>query len=66
VITYLNGEEICTSSAEYDQSNGISGMTACDHPIKVKKGDIVKLKSVYDIVKHPMYVTQSIPGEMYH
>ena len=66
VITYLNGKEICTSIAEYDGSNGIFGMSACDKPIKVKKGDVVSLKSVYDIVKHPMSVLLLTLSWPYH
>jgi hypothetical protein len=54
MVTYLNGKEICTSNAEYDEKNGIAGMTACDHPVEVKKGDLISMKSTYDIVKHPM------------
>jgi stress up-regulated protein Nod 19 len=50
----LNGKEICTSNAEYDKENGISGMSPCDQPIKVKKGDLISMKSIYDITKHPM------------
>ena len=50
----LNGKEICTSNAEYNKENGISGMSPCDQPIKVKKGDLISMKSVYDITKHPM------------
>jgi len=54
MVLILNDKEICTSSAEYDASNGISSMGACDQKIPVKKGDLIKLKSVYDIAKHPM------------
>jgi len=29
-------------------------MSTCDKPIKIKKGDTISMKSIYDVVKHPM------------
>jgi hypothetical protein len=54
MVLKLNGEEICTSKASYDEKNGINGMSSCDKPIRVKKGDLLAMESLYDIVKHPM------------
>jgi hypothetical protein len=56
MVMYHNDKEICTSAAEYDAANGINGMGACDNVVKIKKGDLLKVKSVYDIAKHPMFV----------
>jgi hypothetical protein len=54
MVLSLNGQEICTSNATYSNNGFISGTTPCGGEIKVKKGDFVSMKSVYDIVKHPM------------
>jgi hypothetical protein len=54
MILLINGKEVCTSSAAYDQKEILSGMSSCDDTFKVKKGDLVTLKSIYDIVRHPM------------
>jgi hypothetical protein len=56
MVLNLNGEEICTSDAEYDKNGFISGTTPCDRKVKVKKGDFMSMKSIYDVAKHPMYV----------
>jgi hypothetical protein len=55
MVLYLNDKEICTSQATYEGHN-IAAMNTCDKAIKVKKGDALVLKSVYDITKHPMFV----------
>jgi hypothetical protein len=55
MVLNLNGEEICTSNATYDKAI-ISGMSICDRRVKVKRGDFLSMKSVYDVAKHPMYV----------
>jgi hypothetical protein len=54
MVLSLNGQEICTSNATYGNNGIISGTTPCGGEIKVKKGDFMSMKSVYDIVKHPM------------
>ena len=54
MILYLNGKEICTSKAVYDEKDVIQAMTSCDETLPVKKGDIITMKSIYDIVRHPM------------
>lgn len=54
MVLYLNDQEICTSLPTYDKNNGIVKMSTCDSPIKIKKGDTISMKSVYDVVKHPM------------
>jgi hypothetical protein len=59
MILYVNGNEVCTSKPIYE-TNGIgnetvlTGMTVCPAPVKVKKGDFLTMKSVYDLAKHPL------------
>jgi hypothetical protein len=63
---FLNNKMICHSDAIYGGKGGtlqldtgknwetISEMTDCKQVIKVKKGDLLKLKSMYDLKKHPL------------
>lgn len=53
MVLYLNGEEICTSNAKYEKGL-IQATTPCDRQIKVKRGDFMSMKSVYDVKKYPM------------
>ena len=61
----LNGKHQCTSTAVYGGQGGrltvngkiwetISKMTECNEPIRVKVGDIIKVKGTYDTKKHPL------------
>jgi hypothetical protein len=61
---YLNGEKVCTSKAVYSGKGGtmvmdgkmcetISEMIDCDG-IAVKTVDMLKIKAVYDLDKHPL------------
>jgi hypothetical protein len=54
MVLFLNGKEICTSRAVYDEKEVIQAMTSCDETHPVKKGDVITVKSIYDIVRHPM------------
>jgi hypothetical protein len=56
MVMYLNDKEICVSKPTYEGET-IAGMNDCTKPIKVKKGDALTMKSVYDITKHPMSVS---------
>src|ERR1700722_13913971 len=58
MVMYLNNKEICMSKPTYEKET-ITGMNDCTQPIKVKKGDELTMKSVYDITKHPMFVSYS-------
>jgi hypothetical protein len=58
MVMYLNDKEICASKPTYE-AELITDMEVCDKPIKVKKGDAITLKSIYDITKHPMFVFHS-------
>jgi hypothetical protein len=58
MVMYLNDKEICVSKPTYEGET-IAGMNDCTKPIKVKKGDAITMKSVYDIKKHPMFVSSS-------
>jgi hypothetical protein len=58
MVMYLNDKEVCTSKPVYEAERIIS-MGSCDQSIKVKKGDEIVIKSVYDITKHPMFVSYS-------
>jgi hypothetical protein len=55
MVMYLNDQEVCMSVPTYEAER-ITAMASCDKPIKVKKGDAITIKSVYDITKHPMFV----------
>jgi hypothetical protein len=54
----INGEQVCNSVAGYDVGNGnqlmIKNMTACPPKIPVKTGDIIEVKAVYNLEKHPL------------
>jgi hypothetical protein len=63
---FLNNRLICHSDAIYGGKGGtlkmadgrswetISEMTDCSNVIRVKKGDLLKLKAIYDLKKHPL------------
>jgi hypothetical protein len=62
---YINDKFICSSDAKYGGPQGtakvngadwetITEMTHCVGPIPVKKGDFLKMKSEYDLSKHPL------------
>ncbi|KAF2437194.1 hypothetical protein EJ08DRAFT_691495 [Tothia fuscella] len=59
MVLYVNEKEVCTSKPIYSP-NGIgnetvlTGMTQCNNVFQVKKGDYLKMKSVYDLSKHPL------------
>ncbi|KAF2417726.1 hypothetical protein EJ08DRAFT_703302 [Tothia fuscella] len=71
VALYLNDKFSCASDAVYGSKEGegavasaasiktISGMTTCNGPFPVKKGDSLKLVAIYDLVKHPLRETGS-------
>jgi hypothetical protein len=68
----LNGKVICNSHAVYGkrkvQENGqaweiITEMTQCPMPVRVKKGDLLSMKSYYDVVKHPARHTHGAAGD---
>jgi hypothetical protein len=62
----LNGKVVCNSVAQYGGEQGtlqndngskwetISSMTSCREPIKVKKGDVMTMVSIYDTKLHPL------------
>jgi Stress up-regulated Nod 19 len=64
----LNGKVICDSHAVYGKRKTtdsgqawevITEMEQCPTPIRVKKGDLLSMKSYYDVVKHPARHTHS-------
>ena len=67
IVLYLNNKPICTSKATYggvatavatgSKWETISKMSDCTTPIPVKRGDYVKMMSVYDTAKHPPRVS---------
>jgi hypothetical protein len=67
----LNGKVICDSHAVYGKrkfQNGqpwevITEMEQCAMPVRVKKGDMLSMKSYYDVVKHPARHTHSSKGD---
>jgi len=62
----MNGKVICESTPTYGGSSGgvkapngkewqtITGMSRCEDPVPFRKGDIVKLVSIYDTDLHPL------------
>jgi hypothetical protein len=65
ITVKLNGKEVCISKAEYggEGHSGVGedgkpwttirGMTTCDQPIKVKKGDKLGIEAHFDMASHP-------------
>jgi hypothetical protein len=65
MVVKINGEEVCTSKAEYGGAGhegvgadgkaytSIRGMTTCDTPIKLKKGDKLSVAANFDMEQHP-------------
>ena len=61
---YLNDKLVCQSNAVYGQDGGtsvnggkwdtITSYTPCLEPIKIKPGDVVKMTSDYDLLKHKL------------
>jgi hypothetical protein len=66
VKLYVNNQTVCTSNAIYGGAKSaektigaekwetITSYTLCDKPIQVKKGDILKMSSEYDLTKHKL------------
>jgi hypothetical protein len=64
VKLYVNNQTVCTSNAVYggvksaeakvgeEKWETITSYTICDKPIQVKKGDVLKMSSEYDLRKH--------------
>lgn len=63
--TVLNNRTVCDSRATYGGKNAakdhdgnlvesIEAMSPCKDSIPIKKGDVVKLVSHYDMQKHPV------------
>ena len=54
----INGKDVCVSKAEYTKIDAnydtIFKMSECPENIPIKKGDILTLKSVYDLKRHPL------------
>jgi hypothetical protein len=65
IVLKLNGKEVCVSKAEYggtghegfnakgEKWTTIRGMTTCDEPIKVIKGDKISVIANFDMEEHP-------------
>jgi hypothetical protein len=64
---FINNKYLCSSKAQYggegstthvgDQEwETISGMSLCEGPLPVKKGDQLHMVVEYDLKKHPLYV----------
>jgi hypothetical protein len=59
MVMLINDKEVCESKAVYGKGGSsndetIVKMTECAQNIKVKKGDFLSMKSVYDLKTHPM------------
>ena len=59
---FLNDKLVCQSDAVYGQDGGtsvngekwetITSYTPCLEPVKIKRGDKIKMTSDYDLTKH--------------
>jgi hypothetical protein len=59
MILAINGKEVCISVPSYGKGGDnnyetISSMSSCSKEIPVKKGDVLTMSSIYDLVKHPL------------
>lgn len=59
MVMLINDKEVCESKAVYGKGGSnndetIVSMTPCPPSLKLKKGDILSMKSVYDLKSHPM------------
>jgi hypothetical protein len=63
---FVNGKMVCRSGSVYGGKGGImtlddgtkwetiSAMTDCNNAVPLKKGDILTMKAIYDLKKHPL------------
>lgn len=57
MIMLINGKEVCESKAVYAKEGNqekLVSMSQCPPSIKVKKGDDLTMRSIYDLKTHPM------------
>lgn len=72
---FINDKEVCDSLAKYGGSEStlaegdgkkwetISAMGECNRPIKVQKGDKLRIIGEYDTVAHPARTTHGAEAE---
>jgi hypothetical protein len=50
----LNGKAICSSQAKYTgEPASMTGMSDCQGPLPIKKGDTITMSADYDLEAHP-------------
>lgn len=57
MIMLINDKEVCESKAVYAKEGNqekLMSMTQCPPSLKLKKGDTLTMKSIYDLKAHPM------------
>ncbi|KAE9977428.1 hypothetical protein BLS_001411 [Venturia inaequalis] len=59
MVMLINDKEVCESKAVYGKGGAnndetIVSMSECPPAIKMKKGDILTMKSIYDLKTHPL------------
>jgi hypothetical protein len=61
MVLLINDKEVCVSNALYQKvgagaSNDevMTEMSRCETSIPIKKGDVMRIHSVYDLKTHPM------------
>lgn len=59
MVLTINDKEVCESKAIYGKGGAnndetIVKMTPCDPGIKMKKGDVMSMKTIYDLKTHPL------------
>lgn len=52
----VNNNTVCVSKAQYgtEVASDVKGMSLCPTPIKLVKGDVMHIVSIYDVPAHPL------------
>jgi hypothetical protein len=61
MVLLINDKEVCVSNAHYEKAGAgasndevMTEMSRCTTNIPIKKGDVLRINSVYDLKTHPM------------
>jgi len=66
MVLLVNGKETCVSTPTYDSDGIIIAMTLCRTPINLKRGNTLKIRSVYDLTKHKLRKASDGSGHAAH
>jgi hypothetical protein len=64
MILLINDKEVCTSFARYNDANVITQMSLCPEVIRIKKGDTMIVRAVYNLKDHDLYVISLEPNQL--